>query len=328
MFFVALIVSTLFITNLCYLANRVFFSGGVCRSGNRLDGKTVILTGGNTGIGYETALDLAKRGARIILACRNLEKANKAANEIQSLSNNSKIEAAYLDLSDLDTVRDFSKLIKSKLESLDVLINNAGIMMCPHWKTKQNFEMQFGTNHLGHFLLTNELLDLLKKSESSRIVTVSSRAHYGYLPTKKGAPINWDDLNWEKSYSAVDAYSQSKLANILFTKELAKQLEGTNVISVCLHPGAVRTELMRYTGEGLFFWFPYFMRSIHYLYAVVSKSPREGAQTTIHCVVADDVPKYNGYYFSDCAPKKPSVNGMNGDDAKRLWELSDRLVGL
>ncbi len=147
-------------------------------------------------------------------------------NQIKILSNSSKIETAYLDLSDLDSVREFANSMKSKLKSLDVLINNAGIMMCPYWKTKQGYEMQFGTNHLGHFLLTNELLPLLKKSDSSRIVTVSSRAHYGYWPTKKGFSINWEDLNWDKNYSSVNAYSQSKLANILFTKELAKRLEG------------------------------------------------------------------------------------------------------
>ncbi len=127
--------------------------------------------------------------------------------------------------------------MKSKLESLDVLINNAGIMMCPYWKTKQGFEVQFGTNHLGHFLLTNELLPLLKKPESSRIVTVSSRAHYGYLPTKNGFSMNWEDLNWTKNYWSVNAYSQSKLANILFTKELAKRLAGGStkkLIILCL----------------------------------------------------------------------------------------------
>lgn len=311
-----------------YLTNRAYFSGGVCKSTNRLDGKVVILTGGNTGIGFETALDLAKRGAKMILACRNLEKANKAAAKIQILSNNEHIETELLDLSDLNSVREFSKRMNSKLNQLDLLINNAGIMMCPYWKTKQGFEMQFGTNHLGHYLLTNLLLELLKKPKTSRIITVSSRAHYGYLPTKNGFSMNWEDINWTKNYWSVAAYSQSKLANILFTKELASSLAGTNITAVCLHPGAVRTELMRYTGEGLFFWFPYFMKSIHYIYAVVSKSPKEGAQTTIHCAVADDIPKYNGYYFSDCEPKKPSINGMNRQDAKRLWDVSKEMVGL
>jgi retinol dehydrogenase-12 len=134
-----------------YLFNKLHFSGGVCKSSKRLVGKTVIITGGNTGIGYETALDLAKRGARIILACRNREKANEAADKIKKLTDNEHIESEYLDLADLSSVRHFAKEVNSKLDRLDILINNAGIMMCPYWKTKDGFEIQFGTNHLGMY---------------------------------------------------------------------------------------------------------------------------------------------------------------------------------
>lgn len=134
------------------MSNRYFFSGGTCKSKKRLDGKVTIITGGNTGIGYETGLDFAKRGARVILACRDMNKANKAASEIIRLSNNNKIECEKLDLADLESVRAFAEVMKSKLTRLDILVNNAGIMMCPDWKTKDGFEMQFGTNHLGYFL--------------------------------------------------------------------------------------------------------------------------------------------------------------------------------
>ena len=143
------------------MLNRFYFSGAVCKSKNRLDGKVAIITGANTGIGYETALDFAKRGARVIMACRDTKKAEIAAKAIMNESNNSKIEVEYLDLADLDTVRAFAAKMNKSLNRLDLLINNAGIMMCPYWKTKQGFEMQFGVNHLGHFLLTNLLLELI-----------------------------------------------------------------------------------------------------------------------------------------------------------------------
>lgn len=312
----------------CYLANKYFFSGGKCQSKNRLDNKIVIVTGGNTGIGYETGLDLAKRGARIILACRNMDKANKAVYEIQELSNNQNVESELLDLADLTSVREFAKKMNSKLDRLDLLINNAGVMMCPQWETKDGFEMQFGTNHLGHFLLTNKLLELLKNTKSSRVINLSSRAHYGYYPTKRGFAMNWNDINFKNNYFSLDAYSQSKLANILFTRELARRLENTYVTTYSLHPGIVRTELMRHGGEGLFFWFPYFIKIMHYAYVTGSKSPTEGAQTSIYCAVADDLGKYNGFYFSDCKPKKPSLNAINRDDAKKLWEISEKMVNL
>ena len=194
---------------------KKYLSGGVCRSKARLDGKTVIITGANTGIGKETALDLAKRGARVILACRDLDKANTAANEIREASGNSGILVKKLDLASKNSVREFADGIVKGETKLDILINNAGIMCCPCWKTEDGFDMQFGVNHLGHFLLTNLLIDLLKRSAPSRVVNVSSNAHRG--------EIDLDDLNSEKSYSRVGAYSNSKLANILFTRELSRR---------------------------------------------------------------------------------------------------------
>ena len=164
-----------------YVANRLYFSGGRCKLKARLDDKYAIITGGNQGIGYETVYDFAKRGAHIIMACRDLKRAEQAATEIKRLTSNPRIEVNHLDLSDLDSVRSFAEVVKARLKRLDILVNNAGIMMCPYWRTKQGFEMQFGTNHLGHFLLTNLLLELLKKAKEGRIINVSSRAHYGIV---------------------------------------------------------------------------------------------------------------------------------------------------
>ncbi|CAK6951066.1 retinol dehydrogenase 12-like [Scomber scombrus] len=152
-------------------------AGGVCHSKARLDGKTVLITGGNTGIGKETAVDLAKRGARVILACRDMDRANKAAEEVRKKSQNDNVIVKKLDLASLQSVRQLAKEILASEERLDVLINNAGVMSCPKWQTEDGFEMQFSVNHLGHFLLTNCLLDLLKKSSPSRIVNVASLAH-------------------------------------------------------------------------------------------------------------------------------------------------------
>ncbi|XP_031603285.1 retinol dehydrogenase 13-like isoform X2 [Oreochromis aureus] len=156
---------------------KKWIAGGVCHSKARLDGKTVLITGANTGIGKETAVDMARRGARVILACRDMEKANKAAEEVKKRSGNDSVIVRKLDLASLQSIRQLAKDVLASEERLDVLINNAGIMSCPKWKTEDGFEMQFGVNHLGHFLLTNCLLDLLKKSSPSRIVNVSSLAH-------------------------------------------------------------------------------------------------------------------------------------------------------
>lgn len=199
----------------------------------------MIITGANTGIGKQTAIDLAKRGAKIYLACRNFDKCDEARKEIIELTGNKNVFNSELDLSSLESVRKFSNKFLKEENRLDILINNAGIMICPKSLTRDGFETQIGVNHMGHFLLTNLLLDLLKKSSPSRIVVLSSLAHVaGYI--KK------DDLNSEKSYNRILAYGQSKLANILFTRHLAKKLNGTGVTVYCLHPGSVNTDLMRH----------------------------------------------------------------------------------
>ena len=222
-----------------YLFHR-YIAGGVCRSKAFLNGKTVIITGANTGIGKETAVDLAKRNARVILACRSVEKGEKAAVEVRKRSESDNVVFQQLDLASLTSVRQFAARILEEEPQLDILINNAGVMACPYMKTEDGFEMQFGVNHLGHFLLTNLLLDRLKEAPAARIVNVSSKL-YKYCPG-----INFDDINSEHAYNPTKAYQQSKLANILFTRALAKMLQGSSVTINVLHPGVIRTELARH----------------------------------------------------------------------------------
>ncbi|XP_057703393.1 retinol dehydrogenase 13 isoform X2 [Corythoichthys intestinalis] len=291
-------------------------AGGVCRSKVRLDGKTVLITGANTGIGKETALDLARRGARVILACRDLTKAHIAAVQIRKQSRNDNVVVKKLDLACLQSVRDLARDIINNEEHLDILINNAGIMMCPKWKTDEGYEMQFGVNHLGHFLLTNLLIELLKKSAPSRIVIVSSLAH------EKGQ-IHFNDINLEEDYKPDVSYRQSKLANILFCRELAIRLKGTGVNTYCLHPGVVRTELARHLFPTSLWKNPLLLP-----FLLMIKNPQEGAQTSIFCAVDESLANSSGLYYSDCALKTPAPAAMDDNTAKRLWALSSSMVGL
>jgi len=208
-------------------------------------GKTILITGGNSGIGLEAARVLSLKNAEVILTARSEEKGSKAVESIKSKFSTAKVSWMILDLADLDSVRAFSKDFHAKYTKLDVLINNAGVMYpASREVTKQNFELQFGTNHLGHFALTALLLDLLKATPGSRITTQSSIAHTML------SKIDLQDLNWEKSYSRTKAYSQSKLANLLFTYELDRQLKkhGLNVIATAAHPGVTNTNLFKTSG--------------------------------------------------------------------------------
>jgi len=220
-----------------------FFIGGgtkgeVCRSKTNLNGKTVIITGGNTGIGKETAIELAKRNARVILACRNQEKGKNAAMYVRNESENKNVHFRQLDLSSFASIRKFTQKVLEEESLVDILINNAGIMHCSNHKTEDGFETQFGVNHLGHFLLTNLLLDKIKQAPEGRIVNVSSSAH------KFSPQLNFSTINEPGNfYTSHYTYPRSKLANILFTKALAKRLQGTNVTVNALHPGIVATDM-------------------------------------------------------------------------------------
>src|SRR6516164_4617641 len=203
-------------------------------------GRVAVITGANTGLGYETALALADHGAHVVLAVRNLDKGKDAAARITAQSPHADVALQELDLTSLESVRAAAEQLRSEHDRIDLLINNAGVMWTPKSTTKDGFELQFGTNHLGHFALTDLLLDRLLPVAGSRVVTVSS---VGHRFARNG--INFDDLQSEKDYGRIAAYGQAKLANLMFTYELQRRLHGTNTIAAAAHPGGSRTELAR-----------------------------------------------------------------------------------
>ncbi|XP_028281026.1 retinol dehydrogenase 12 [Parambassis ranga] len=306
------------VTLICVAVLRKWIAGGVCRCAVRLDGKTVLITGANTGIGKETSRDLARRGARVVMACRDLARAEQAAEEIRRSTGNGNVVIRHLDLASIYSVKQFAKEFLDSEDRLDILINNAGVMMCPKWLTEDGFETQLGVNHLGHFMLTNLLLPKLKSSAPSRVINVSSMVH-------RGGRIDFDDLFFSKRpYSPLESYRQSKLANILFSRELARRLRGSGVSSFSLHPGVIRTELSRHV-EG---WFPLLGVLLRLPSLLLMKTPTQGCQTTLYCALMPGLERLSGRYFSDCAEQDPAPEGQDNVAAGKLWEESARLVGL
>ncbi|XP_045530119.1 retinol dehydrogenase 13-like [Pieris brassicae] len=299
---------------------------GRCYSTVKLIGKTAIITGCNTGIGKEAAKDFYKRGARVIMACRNLDKAEEAKKDIEEackdFKETGKLIVQQCDLSSLQSVRDFSQKVIESEPQINILVNNAGIMMCPKGTTEDGFEMQFGTNHLSHFLLTMLLLPRIINSQPARIVTVSSKAHIRY-------DMDFEDLNYTKrNYNAAEAYSQSKLANVLFSRELAFKLKEHNIRGVntySLHPGLIKTELGRHLDETMFRGA---RRIIGFILKPFLKTPELGAQTTIYCALDEKCADETGLYYSDCAVVQPDRKALNDEYAKKLWEKSIELVKL
>ncbi|XP_073344425.1 retinol dehydrogenase 11 [Pagrus major] len=278
-----------------------------------LDGKTAIVTGANVGIGKETAKDLAGRGARVILACRDMAKGEQAARDIMREVRGAKVVARQLDLADTKSICHFAENIYNTEKALHYLVNNAGVAMCPYGTTVDGYEMQFGVNHLGHFFLTFLLLDLLKHSAPSRVINLSSMAH-------ALGKIQFDDLSSEKDYHPIRAYAQSKLANILFTRELAKRTEVLGVMAYSVDPGFVNTEITRHL-----------MRPIGELvktFGFLIKSPAEGAHTSIYCIVTPENQMLTGGYYKDCAIATTSRAGQDDGSALKLWAVSCRLLGI
>lgn len=285
------------------------------------DGKTVLVTGANTGIGFEAARVLAERGARVLLGCRSEEKAALAIANIQKDAPDTDIAWLELDLASLASVREAAAQVQSE-PRLDLLINNAGVMMPPKSLTEDNFELQFGVNHLGHFALTGLLLTMLKEREGARIVNVSSLAH-------RGGRINYADINADLYYNRMERYAMSKFANILFTYELQRRLEaaGSPAISVACHPGGSNTEL----GRNL----PVFMQLMAMPLQMFMNSAAEGALPTLMAATGEGV---NGgdYFgpagfgeFSRSATKVSTIpHSRSETDAARLWDLSTEMTGV
>ncbi|KAF2357682.1 Short-chain dehydrogenase/reductase SDR [Trinorchestia longiramus] len=291
------------------VAFRRWMAGGLCSSTRGMEGKTVIVTGANVGIGFETSRDLLRRGAHVILACRNVIAGEEARRRL--LGEGGRSEVRQLDLSCLASVRSFAEGIIKDGIKVHLLINNAGVMMCPYSETKEGFELQMGTNHLGHFLLTNLLLPQLQHDQEARIINVSSLAHIR-------GKMDFNDLLYKnKKYDKVQAYGNSKLANILFTRQLAKRLKGTNIQVFSLHPGTVYSQLARHLVSS----------SINnWLAPLLLKTTAEGAQTTIYC--ATEATQHPHMYFSDCAPLKPTPEATDDAAAEQLWRMSADLVKL
>ncbi|XP_044739444.1 retinol dehydrogenase 12-like isoform X3 [Chrysoperla carnea] len=285
---------------------------GRCTSKAKLNGKTVLITGASGGIGKETAIDMAARGARVILGCRNLKFAEDTKQEIISKTGNTNIVIYQIDFESLTSVRKFSKLIHENESRLDVLINNAGAMGLGNKITEDGLHIMMQVNHFGPFLLTNLLLDLLKKSAPSRIVTVSSLGHiFSSLDPDNLNKPGLDELN----------YFNSKLCNILMSNELARKLEGTNVTSNCLHPGIVHTEIMQHL--------PWYKRlSLSFSYWFFFKNAKEGAETTIHCAVCEKVDGISGKYFQDCKDYWTLPIASNKELSEKVWNKSMELVKL
>ncbi|OAN32637.1 SDR family NAD(P)-dependent oxidoreductase [Mycolicibacterium iranicum] len=287
-------------------------------------GRTAIVTGANTGIGYEAALVLAGKGARVVLAVRNAGKGQKALDAITRKHPGAAVTLQELDLSSLASVRNATDALRAAHPRIDLLINNAGVMYPPKQVTRDGFELQFGTNHLGHFAFTGLLLDNLLEVPGSRVVTVASIAH------NIRAGIHFDDLQWERSYNRVAAYGQSKLANLMFTYELQRRLaaKGAPTIAVAAHPGISNTELMRHIpGSGL----PGFAQ----LAGLVTNNPEVGALGTLRA--ATDPGVQGGQYYGPSGfrelvghPVLVESNATSHDVAvqQRLWAVSEELTGV
>jgi NAD(P)-dependent dehydrogenase (short-subunit alcohol dehydrogenase family) len=276
-----------------------------------MKGKTVVVTGANQGIGKVSALELAKLGADVVLVCRNEAKGRAAADEIRSLAPSSTIELVVADLASLDEVRRAANEIKAAHPRIDVLLNNAGLIVPKRRETVDGLEETFAVNHLAPFLLTNSLLDALRAAPSGRVVTVSSSAH-------RGAKLDWDDLQALRGYAAFKVYCRSKLANVLFTYELARRLEGTNVTANTLHPGVIASGF----GQSYPGWLSVFIG----LGKPFMASNEQGAKTSIFLASSPDVEGVSGRYFDKCKAVKSSAASYDVASQKRLWEVSEELV--
>jgi len=273
--------------------------------------RTCLVTGGNSGIGKSTALGLARMGAEVVIGCRSKNKGEAARAEIVAKTGNKKVELMLVDVSSKESIRKFAKDFIASHKRLDLLVNNAGVYLTRRTTTVDGLESTFATNYLGPFLLTSLLLDLLRKSAPSRIVNVTSDAH-------NGARINFDDLQGEKKFSGWNAYGQSKLAQILFTHELAQKLDGSQVTVNSAHPGVVRTNFARNNGGLIAMGFR--------IIGIFFISPATAAQRILYVATSPDLEEVSGRYFTKMREAKSSPESYDEDAASRLWQVSEKLI--
>ncbi|MEZ4594369.1 MAG: SDR family oxidoreductase [Chloroflexota bacterium] len=279
---------------------------------NMMNGKVCLVTGANAGLGKVTALELAKMGATVVMVARSEARGQAALAEVQQASGSSQVHLLLADLSSLAETRQLAAQFQAQYNRLDVLVNNAGAIFKDRQLSVDGYEMTFALNHLSYFLLTNLLLDLLKASAPARIVNVSSGAHMG-------GSLNFDDLMQAKKYRSFAAYSQSKLANVLFTYELARRLAGSGVTVNALHPGGVGTQFG--AGEGFMGWFFKLIRPF-------LLTPEQGAETQIYLASSPDVEGVTGKYFDKKKAVQSSKISYDTAVAQKLWQISEELTGL
>jgi NAD(P)-dependent dehydrogenase (short-subunit alcohol dehydrogenase family) len=291
-------------------------------------GRVALVTGANSGIGYEAALGLARAGATVIAAARDPQRGEDAVARLRAGAPGADVELQRLDLADLASVREAAAEVSERHEALDLLINNAGVMALPHRRTADGFEMQFGTNHLGHFALTGLLADRLRAAASPRVVTISSGAH-------RAGKLRWDDLQSEQRYQRWLAYGQSKLANLLFAFELQRRADraGLSLLSMAAHPGFTHTNLQ--TAGPLMQGQKLKARLSDVGYRLISQSAARGALPTLYAATVEDLP--GGTYVGPDGPLEwaghPTVvtakaAAYDEGDARRLWEVSEELTGV
>ena len=275
--------------------------------------KTALVTGANSGMGLATTVELLKKDYHVVMLCRNEHRGEEALQKAKQESRRDHVELMLCDLGSLESIRQFADQFNRRFLILDALINNAGVVTTKRTTTADGFEGMLGINHLGHFLLTNLLLDTIKRSNDGRIVTVSSGAH-------KVGKIHFDDPHLEKRFNVIKGYAQSKLANILFTLKLDDQLEGTNVKANSVHPGAVSTSLGVNRESG-------FGKTIHAMLRPFFLTPAEGADTAIYLATAPDL-TISGEYFYKRKVEPHSKRAQDQELAEKLWHWSEKEVGI
>ena len=280
-----------------------------------MQGKIVVITGSNSGIGKETAVSLASMGATVVLACRNPSRAAEAADEVRRRSGSDAVHTVALDLADLGSVQQAAADIEQRWERLDVLVNNAGGIWSSRQVTAQGFEQTFGVNHLGHFLLTRLLLERLRASAPSRIVNLSSVGHH-FAPFG----MRFDDLQSERAYVSLEVYARSKLANLLFTRELARRIDPSTVTVNAVHPGPVRS------GFGMDGDMGGVQGAMNRVVRLFEISPQAGAATSVFVASDSSLQGSTGGYYVRCKPGHMSRQARSGEGARRLWDVSEELL--